>query len=159
MASIIADVKSVPPVDRELARPSPGPLARALGLFADFPLFPAARIDHERVTFAAPHDQTNPVAAGKEMVSLAGCRACHGPEFAGGGGPPPGGSNITPVGIGGWTEPQFLTALRDHKRPNGSTINDAMPRSYGQMSTADLHNVYEYLKTLRRKGDKTPNQR
>jgi mono/diheme cytochrome c family protein len=159
MASIIAYLKSVPPVDRDLARPSPGPLARALGLFADFPLLPAAKIDHERVTFAAPHDQSNPVAAGEEIVALASCRACHGPEFAGGSGPPPGGANITPIGIGGWTEPQFLTALRDHKRPNGSAISDVMPRAYGEMSTTDLHNVYEYLKTLPPKGEKTPNQR
>jgi mono/diheme cytochrome c family protein len=158
LASLIAYVKSVPPVDRELPPPSVGPMPRALGLFTDFPLSPAAVIDHEHVTFASPQDQTNPVAAGEETVAMAGCRACHGPEFAGGSGPPPGAANITPVGIGTWTEKDFITAVREHKRPNGSTIADAMPRGYGQMADTDLQHIYAYLKTLPAKGEKTRNQ-
>jgi mono/diheme cytochrome c family protein len=158
LGSIIAYVKSVPPVDRELPRPAPGPMARALGLFTDFPLSPAAKTDHARVAFAAPTDQTNPVAAGEELVAMAACRGCHGAEFTGGGGPPPGASNITPVGIGTWTVQDFLTALRTHKRPNGTTIDAAMPLGYGQLTDSELRNVFAYLKTLPPKGKKSPNQ-
>src|SRR4029450_517164 len=136
LASLIAYVRSAPPVDREMARPAPGPMARALGLFTDYPLTPASTIDHDRVAFATPKDQNDPVAAGEELVALAGCRGCHGAEFTGGGGPPPGASNITPVGLGGWTEQDFLRAVREHKRPNGSTIDEGMPRLYGGMATA-----------------------
>ena len=159
LGSIIAYIKSVPPVDRELPRPAPGPMARALGLFTDFPLSPAAKTDHARVALAPPTDLTNPVAAGEEVVAIAACRGCHGAEFTGGGGPPPGASNITPVGIGTWTEQDFLTAIKTHKRPNGSTISDVMPRGYGQMADAELRNVFAYLKTLPAKGEKTQSQR
>jgi cytochrome c553 len=159
LGSIIAYIKSVPPVDRELPRPAPGPMARALGLFTDFPLSPAAKTDHARVAFAPPKDQSNPVAAGEEIVAMAACRGCHGAEFTGGGGPPPGASNITPVGIGNWTDQDFMRALREHKRPNGSTISDAMPRGYGQMADSELRNMFAYLKTVPAKGEKTQSQR
>ncbi len=159
LGSIIAYVKSVPPVDRDLGRPAPGPMARALGLFTDFPLSPAAKTNHASVAFAAPKDLTNPVAAGEEIVAMAACRSCHGGDFTGGGGPPPGGANITPVGIGSWSERDFITAIREHKRPNGSTISDAMPRGYGQMADTELQHVYAYLKTVPAKGEKTKSQR
>lgn len=157
LGAIIAYVKSVPPVDRELPSLSIGPMARALGLFVDFPMAAASKIDHANVTFEQP-PAPNDSAAGSYIVATAGCRACHGSDFTGGGGPPPGASNITPVGIGNWTEQDFLTALREHKRPNGSRINDAMPRTYGQMTDDDLKKIYAYLKTVPRKGEKTKSQ-
>ncbi len=33
----------------------------------------------------------------------------------------PDAANLTPVGIGGWTEADFKTAIRDGRRPNGTT--------------------------------------
>jgi cytochrome c553 len=158
LASLIAYVKSVPAVDREMPAPAPGPMTRALSLFVGLPLSPAALIDHERVAFAAPKDAHNPVAAGEQLVATAACVGCHGRDFTGGGGPPPGAANITPIGIGGWSDKDFLTAIRDHKRPNGTTIAEAMPRGYGQMSDADLCNIFAFLKTLPPKGEKTKSQ-
>ena len=64
------------------------------------------------------------VGTGKYLMSSAGCHACHGAQLTGGAGPPPGGSNITPVGIGGWSERDFVVALRTHRRPNGSAIDE-----------------------------------
>jgi mono/diheme cytochrome c family protein len=158
LGAIIAYVKSVPPVDREPPAMSVGPMARALGLFVDFPLAPASRIDHANVAFARLDNPSDPVATGNYLVSTAGCRGCHGPELLGGSGPPPGGANITPVGIGEWSEKDFLTALREHKRPSGTTIDDAMPRAYGQMAEDDLHKIFLYLKTVPPKGTKSKNQ-
>jgi mono/diheme cytochrome c family protein len=158
LAAVIAYVKSVPPVDRELPPASVGPMARALYLFAGFPLLPAMAIDHANVRFEAEHS-SDPVAAGAALVASGGCRGCHGPDLVGGGGPPPGAANITPVGIGDWTEADFMTALRTHKRPNGTTINEAMPLGYGQMSDDDLRNLFAYLKTIPAKGEKSANQR
>jgi mono/diheme cytochrome c family protein len=158
LANVIAYVKSVPPVDREHPTPAPGPLMRALSVFGDFPLSPAARIDHEHVRFAAPRDEDDPVAAGEQLVASAGCVACHGRDFAGGGGPPPGAGNITPVGISSWTEKDFITAIREHRRPNGTVISDTMPRGYGLMSDADLRRIFAFLRTLPPKGQLTGNQ-
>jgi mono/diheme cytochrome c family protein len=158
LGAVIAYVKSAPPVDRTLPDMWIGPLARALGLFADFPLAAAARIDHASNRLAQNPNPADAVAIGDYLVSTAGCRACHGQDLTGGGGPPPGASNITPVGIGDWTEQDFFIALRTHKRPNGSVISDAMPRPYGEMSDEELRRILGYLRTVPAAGQKTANQ-
>jgi cytochrome c553 len=158
LGAILGYVRSVPPVDRELPSMSVGPMVRALGLFTDFPLAPAARIDQANARLAAAPNAADAASAGAYLVSTAGCRSCHGADFRGGGGPPPGASNITPVGIGSWTEQQFMTAIREHKRPNGSTIDEAMPRQYRQMSDQDLRAIFAFLRTVPPAGDRTASQ-
>src|ERR671921_2254581 len=157
--ALLGYIRSRPPVDRVPPPISAGPLARALGLFTEFPLAPAARIDHANVRFSARPNAADPAAAGEYLVSSAGCRGCHGADFTGGGGPPPGASNITPVGIGEWNEQHFMTALREHKRPNGTPIDEAMPRLYGEMSDEDLRAIFVFLRTVSPAGEKTPNQK
>jgi mono/diheme cytochrome c family protein len=158
LGAIVAYVKSMPPVDRTVPTMQVGPLARALGLFASFPLASGSMIDHTQPRLAARPDPADAVASGKYLVSSAGCYGCHGPQLTGGMGPPPGGANITPVGIGSWSEQDFLTAVRTHRRPNGTTISESMPRSYGEMAEQDLRRIYAYLKTVPPAGSKTPHQ-
>jgi mono/diheme cytochrome c family protein len=159
LGALLGYVQSLPPVDRVLPPKSVGPMARILGLFTDFPLAIAARIDHAKVRFAAPASGADPVATGAYLVSTAACQGCHGADFSGGSGPPPGAANITPIGIGDWNEQQFLTAIREHKRPNGTTIDEAMPRLYGQMSDRDLLAIFAYLRTVPPSGEKTASQK
>jgi mono/diheme cytochrome c family protein len=158
LGAIIAYVKSMPPVDRVPEPMSVGPLARALGLFAGFPLASASMIDHGKPRLATRPNPADVVSMGKYLVASAGCYGCHGPQLTGGVGPPPGGANITPVGIGGWSERDFLTALRTHRRPNGSTIDEVMPRAYGDMTDADLTSIFAFLRTVPAAGKKTANQ-
>jgi mono/diheme cytochrome c family protein len=158
LGAIIAYVKSMPPVDRVPEPMSVGPLARALGLFAGFPLASASMIDHGKPRLATRPNAADVVSMGKYLVASAGCYGCHGPQLTGGVGPPPGGANITPVGIGGWSERDFLTALRTHRRPNGSTIDEVMPRAYGDMTDADLTSIFAFLRTVPAAGKKTANQ-
>jgi mono/diheme cytochrome c family protein len=158
LAAVIAYVRSVPNVDRETPAPRIGPVARVLATTGKFPLVPAELIDHASPRFVAATDTTNPVAAGDYLVSSAGCRGCHGQDLIGGGGPPPGAANITPVGIGDWTESDFKRALREGKRPNGTTLAPEMPRAFGAMSDEDLSKVFAYLKTVPARGAKTKNQ-
>jgi len=157
LGAVIAYIRSVPPVDRELAAIRLGPVARALTFFHKLPLLPAEEIDHDKATML-PADATDLLARGQYLVDSGGCRGCHTPELTGGGGPPPGAANITPVGIGTWTEQDFLRALREHKRPNGTEIAEGMPRAYGQMSDEELHLMFTYLKTVTPKGQKTKSQ-
>ncbi len=158
LGALIAYMKSVPPVDRTLPEMSVGPLARALGLFSDFPLAAAARIDHSQNRLAQSPNPADAIAIGEYLVSMASCRGCHGANLTGGGGPPPGASNITPVGIGDWAEQDFFVALRTHKRPNGSAISESMPGTYGDMSDDDLRRILGYLRTVPAAGRKTANQ-
>ena len=158
LGALLAYLRSLPPVDRELPVIRVGPVTRTLTVLAGFPLTPAAMIDHATVAPVAEKGGADPVASGEKLLNMAGCRGCHGQTLVGGGGPPPGASNITPVGIGDWTRDQFVTAIRDHRRPNGSTILESMPRAYGQMADGDLHNLFEYLRTVPRAGTKGANQ-
>jgi mono/diheme cytochrome c family protein len=158
LGAIIAYVKSVPPVDRTVPTMSVGPMARALGLFVDFPLASASLIDHGTPRLAPRPAPGDAAAMGKYLVSSAGCQGCHGATLAGGSGPPPGGANITPVGIGEWGERDFMVALRTHRRPNGSAIDEVMPRGYGDMTDADLASIFAYLRTVPPTGSKSANQ-
>jgi mono/diheme cytochrome c family protein len=157
-AAIIAYLRSVPPVDGTVPEIRIGPVASMLTAFGKLPLLPAELIDHEHVAFAPELVATDAVSKGAHIVQTAGCIGCHTPTFEGGAGPPPGAGNITPVGIGTWTEKDFVTALRTHKRPDGSKIADGMPLGLGGMSEEDLSNVFAFLKTLPAKGKKTDHQ-
>lgn len=158
LGALLAYIRSLPAVDRELPAINIGPMTRTLTVLAGFPLTPAAVIDHATIAPVAENDVADPVAVGEKLVNMAGCRGCHSPTLIGGGGPPPGASNITPVGIGDWTRDQFVTAIRDHRRPNGSAIRESMPAAYGQMADADLHALYAYLRTVPAAGTKLPHQ-
>jgi len=60
--------------------------------------------------------------------------------------------NITPdrqTGIGSWTDDQIKRAIRDGKRPDGSTIGPPMPIEWYQMITdADLDAIVAYITSL-----------
>jgi cytochrome c553 len=148
---------SLPPVDREIPQTRIGPMAAVLS-YVGMPLFPAELIDHEHVQFVTPVVATTPEALGHQLVAKGACQSCHKDDFTGGSGPPPGASNITPAGIGAYTETDFVRAIRQHVRPNGSKIEESMPRGYGQMTDEELHAMFVYLKTVPAKGEKTKRQ-
>jgi mono/diheme cytochrome c family protein len=157
IGDLIAYMRSVPPVDREVPATRIGPMAAVLS-YVGMPLLPAELIDHARVTFASEVVASTPGELGKHLVEKGGCAGCHGADFTGGGGPPPGASNITPVGIGAWSDEDFLRAVRTHVRPSGSRIDDAMPLAYGQMTDNELKAIHAFLRTVPGKGAKTKRQ-
>ena len=155
--ALIAFIRSVPPVDRETPSPELGLLARALTVGNLFPLLSAEYIDHSAVAFVAVADRSEAAKAGDYLISTAGCRGCHGPQLTGEGGMPDA-ANLTPVGIGAWTEANFKTAIREGRRPNGTMLLPAMPRSYQVMPDEELSRIFAYLKTLPPSGSKSKNQ-
>ena len=109
-------------------------------------------------------------ARGAYLVNtVAACGNCHTPKDAAGravpsqelsGGVefdiPPAhvvGPNITPdpeTGIGNWSETQIVTALRDGKRLDGTTIGPPMPIDfYSRLSDQDAAAIAVYLKSIR----------
>ena len=106
-----------------------------------------------RTAHVATVDTTPGVDYGRYLVTIGGCRACHGESLAGGPGvddDAPPASNLTPAGIGHYTEDDFVNALRTGKRPRGGApINEAMPwKYYGTMSDGALRSIHQYLKTV-----------
>lgn len=153
LEALLGYLRSVPPVDREPGRTVVGPLGRILYLAGQFPLLPAELIDqrgtHPRPVAAGPTREY-----GRYLASVGGCTGCHGAGLSGGripGTPPdlPPAQNITPAGIGSWTEQDFFRALREGKRPDGTAINPFMPWTYtAQMTDDEIRAVWLYLKTV-----------
>lgn len=143
LASVIAYVRSVPPVDRELPKSRVGPLARMIHIFG-FPLLPAEIVDH-RATHASP---TAGVTRehGEYLATISGCRGCHGPALAGGAGPGP---NITPAVLGSWTDADFTRLIREGKRPDGRVLALTMPwQAYVHMTDEEIGALWAYLKSV-----------
>lgn len=106
---------------------------------------------------------------GQYLAQHAGlCGDCHTPHsrllsrplkrmlFAGMTRPPKGfpanPSNLTPdeeTGIGRWSEPDFVKAMRTGVRPDGTRLHPFMPwRENARMTDDDLLAIYRYLRTL-----------
>ena len=103
---------------------------------------------------------------GEYLAKAGGCVGCHTQEtkdpkdavpFAGGRAlkTPFGtfyGPNITPhptAGIGKWTEADFIRAVREGRRPDGSNYFPAFPyASFTHITDSDLRDLWAYLRTL-----------
>lgn len=150
-AAIIAYIRSVPPVDRELSGSRVGPLGHVLHATGQLPLVPAERIDHApRARRVRPAGVTREY--GQYLVSVGGCTGCHGSNLGGTSGHGPASPNVTPAGVvASWSEADWIRAMRTGKRPDGSAINAPMPwKAVGMMSDGELRAMWMYLSTMPR---------
>jgi mono/diheme cytochrome c family protein len=150
VGALVAYIRSLTPVDKDLPGTRIGPLARVLSLLTPFPLIPARVVDHGRVPPASMPEAAT-VEYGKYLADAGGCTGCHGPGLSGGAmGPGKPASNLTPAGIGTWTEADFFRALREGKRPVGADIDSlSMPWvAAGKMTDAEIHAVWLFLKSM-----------
>jgi mono/diheme cytochrome c family protein len=150
VGALLGYIRALPPIDRVLPPTRIGPVARALSLFTTFPLIPARVVDHQRIPPAEVSEGPTP-DYGKYLADVGGCTGCHGPGLSGGPvGPGRPSSNLTPTGIGSWTEEDFFRALRDGMRPSKTPIDSlAMPWPLaGKMSDLEIRAVWAFLKTV-----------
>jgi len=154
VAAVIAYLRSLPPVDREKGTARLGPLGRTLLVLGKIPLLNAEKIDHRGPRPAAPPE--GPTAEYGAYLA-ASCVGCHGSTFRGGpipGMPPsfPHAANITPdptAGIGSWTEGDFFHALREGRRPDGTSIKVEMPWALtARMTDDEIRAIWAYLRTV-----------
>ena len=150
LASVIAYLKTIPAVDAVVPPTNIGPLARALSLGTDFPLVPAAKLPHDR-----PRQPEVPRGVTAEyggyLATIGGCKSCHLPELNGG--VPIAGNvlsaNLTPAGLGQWTESDFVKSMRSGIRPDGRVLSAVMPWPYMRHMTDDeLKALWLYLRSL-----------
>jgi mono/diheme cytochrome c family protein len=150
-AAIVAHLQSLPASSNVPPPLEVRPLGRILYLFGKFPLLPAENLDHTPRTRAAPA-----IAATAEYGAYLahGCTGCHGANFAGQhvpGTPPEfkDAQNLTPANLGAWTEADFLRAIRQGTRPDGSKLDKFMPwETYAKMSDVELKALWAFLRTL-----------
>jgi cytochrome c553 len=152
-AALIGFLKTLPPVDREPMPNRVGPVGRGLYVKGDVALVPAELIDHTAAHPAVVLPGVT-VEYGRYLVDVGGCRGCHGPGLSGGHvpGTPPDwkpAANITPEGIGHYTEADLFRALREGKRPGGAPIDPFMPFEYTKnLSDDEIRALWLYLQTV-----------
>lgn len=150
LANAIAYLKTIPAVDALVPTKRIGPLARVLYLTTDFPLIPSESVPLSGLRPLA-------VAAGPTreygfcLATAGGCRSCHLKDLSGG--VPIEGkalsANLTPAGIGNWTEADFRKALRNGIRPDGRVLSAVMPWSYTRLMTDDeIHALWLYVHSV-----------
>ena len=153
VAAVIAFVRSKPPVDNELPKSTLGPVGRALSVAGQLPIYVAEAVPLDR-PHAATVTRDTSLAYGTYLANAGGCTGCHGPGLSGGkipGTPPewPPASNITPKGIGHFTDAQVTQILRTGTRPDGSHVNDVMPWRYSAKLTDDeIATTIKYLRSV-----------
>ncbi len=156
LSDIIVFLQSQPPVDSQVPRPTLGPVGKVLLATGKFTL--SADIIGSDKT---PHPMTPPetaptVAFGRHVATT--CMGCHRDDLGGGpivGGDPswPPAANLTPgpAGLGGWTFAQFVTTLREGKRPDGTAVRapmaSIMPYAQ-QMTQVELEALWNYLRSV-----------
>jgi len=151
LESIVGYIKSQPPVNTAQPLSRLGPLIATMFVAGKVKLLPAEMIDHTKPHIA--HLDPEPTPKYGEYLA-ATCTGCHGPGFSGGkipGAPPdmktP--ANITPTGIGRYSEDDFIKILRTGVRPDGSHVDPEMPwQLMKSMTDVELKAVYAYLKTV-----------
>lgn len=149
LAALVAFLQALPRVDRVITeKTAPGPLGRALYVTGKVPLYAADVVRHDSVGM-----WSQPL--GEYLAYTGGCHSCHGPKLLGGkmpGSPPdePPARNIGATGMPGWTEADFLKAMRTGTRPDGTVIDPFMPWALtGQLSDEELSAIYAYLRSVK----------
>lgn len=153
LGAVIAYVKSQPPVDNETPEPAFTFMARVLIAAGAFGKpFPAEYIDHASPPPPAPAQGATD-EYGQYLVSISGCVSCHGADLAGGQPPEPGappGPNLTPGGeLVGWSEANFIAAMRAGVTLSGDQLSESMPwKAYGKATDDELKGIWLYLQSL-----------
>lgn len=154
LGALIAYLKRLSPIDRVLPENHVGPVARVLYVTGRLrELLPAEIIDHDGQRIG-PVSPGPTVEYGEYLAMTTGCKGCHGMGLSGGpviGTPPdfPHATNLTPTGLGAWTEDDFFTAMREGRRPDGSLIDPRMPwAATAQMTDDEIRALWLYLQTV-----------
>jgi len=154
LGSIIAFIKSIPPVDNEVPATKAEPLGLifvALGMFdmEGMPLIPAEVIEHSD-PITKTSSQGISAEYGEYLVSITVCTMCHGADFKGR--PPiepgsPSAPDITTAGrLNGVSEQDFISLFR----ARGSRESDYMPWDiYANMTDEELGAIWLYSTSLK----------
>jgi len=152
LGDLIAYLKQLTPVDRQLPPTRLGPIGRALLVGGQLSLI----VDRTpRLPYPAPVAPGATLEYGRYLATYSGCIGCHGPGLSGGlvEGPPgvPPASNLTPdpSGLAAWTEADFERAIRHGVRPNGTQIEIFMPwPNFSGLTDDEVKALWLFLRSV-----------
>jgi len=156
LSDIIAFLQAQPPVDNEVPPVQLGPLGRVLIATGRLPLSADRIASHDGPHPSAPPAAEVSVEFGRHLAGV--CTGCHGADMAGG--PIPGGDpswpparNLTPhtSGLAGWRYEEFVTAMRESRRPDGTALQPPMTAIAPfarNMSDVEMEAVWLYLRSV-----------
>jgi cytochrome c553 len=153
LGAIIAYVRALPAINTSLPRSELRAFGRVLFVADQMPLQPAATIDRSTPRPAAPARAVS-VEYGNYLAATAGCPTCHGPGLSGGKLPQSQpkaipAANITPGGLGDWSEADFFRVMRTGMRPDGRAIDMSMPWPYyAQLTDNELRAIWRFLQAV-----------
>lgn len=151
VAAIVAYLRTVTPVDRELPPSEATAIGEVVLGLVGADLWSAEQIDRSQPRPVAP-PPVGPTRAYGEYLRGA-CVGCHGATLEGGirihpEAPPS--ANISPAAMTSWTEPGFVRAMRTGVRPDGSRFDDAMPwQAARELRDDEMHALWLALSSER----------
>lgn len=153
LQAVVSFVRSVPPVDNDVAPSVVRPLGRILTSFGVM-----KTLSHSMIDPSAPRESVPDPAPTAEYGAflVRGCRGCHGEHLSGGripGAPAslPMPLNLTPhpSGLGGWTKEQFFTVITTGVRPDGRKLDPFMPLGITRaMNDTEKSALWAYLQSI-----------
>ena len=153
LGSIIAYVKTIPPVNHTVAERHFTPMAKILLAAGMLGKLPAESVSHD-VHVTAPERGVS-AEYGEYLVNINDCRTCHGQNLNGGPFPDPTIKQISPnLTTGGevafWSEEEFINTIRTGKTPGGHNLDpNLMPwKDVSLLYDDELKAIYMYLQSL-----------
>lgn len=156
LSDIVAYIRSVPPVDATVPPVTLGPLGTVLVATGQLPLAADLIRTHDTEHVAMPPEARPNAEFGEHLAGV--CMGCHQENLGGGlvpGGDPswPPASNLTPHadGLADWTHEDFVTALREGRRPDGTELREPMTLVAPfarEMTDVELRALWEYLRSV-----------
>jgi mono/diheme cytochrome c family protein len=140
--AVVAYLRTQPGVKNDPPKSQPSLL---LAVFLGAGLFPLEAAPLTGPVVAPPTGPT--LEYGEYVTSWMDCRGCHGEDLQGGKPPAPVGPSLQVVK--GWTQEQFVTAMRTGIDPSGHALKDPMPwKTIGKLDDVELAAMYAYLHDL-----------
>ena len=151
LGALIAYVKSVAPVDRQMPATALKPVAYVLTYLDKLPLVAAEKVDH---AVQSKEEVLPEVSAAYGQYLAVSCTGCHRDNYKGGEALIPGSpavSDITATGnVGKWTEAEFIQAMRTGITPEGKKLDpEYMPWPMAREYTeTEIKSLYLFLTGL-----------
>ncbi len=153
LGTIVAYLKTIPPVDRKTEERNFTALAKIMIGAGVFGKLPAEAVSHNPNPSAPVAGVT--LEYGQYLVEIMDCKSCHGAQLEGAPFPDPSvtilSPNLTPGGeLAGWSEQDFIAAMRMGIVPGGKAMDpNYMPwKDIGLASDDELKAIFMFLQSL-----------